>query len=214
MLIPLEWKWSLAFCRLKSAKLTFPPPPPGLLPSLFRLTNCCCFPLPSSSISSNSRLSISWILLPTWVFISLSGFLPSMCRLSWEPPRFSRDNCEVFSSTEFLLDRLPPTLAAGEDAVVGGWWCGGGSDGLPAVGMFLNCWKTLLEFSGVSPRSSLFVSWFNCSLRFVAVDDESAVEAAEVTGEWARLTEDRVGTARPLWTTKLLSYLSGKRNAN
>ena len=89
----------------------------------------------------------AWLGLPTWwsllyagslflpvcVLISLSGFLPSIDKLSWDPPRFSRDSCDALeSSVEFLLERRPAMLVRR-----------GVSLGRPAQGMFLD-WKKYL----------------------------------------------------------------------
>ena len=111
--------------------------------------------------------------LPTWVLISLSGFRPNRLKLSWDPPRFSRDKEEALSSTEFLLIDLEDLRLFDDFAL---------SEGLPATGIFFICWNT--SESADSPSSSLFVSLLNCSLSLLST------------------TAVRVGTPRPRWTTK------------
>ena len=126
-----------------------------------------------------SLLRASWgaSFLPTWVLISLSGFRPRRLRLSWEPPRFSRDKVEALSSTEFRLEKDLEALRTELEL----------SDGLPATGIFFICWNTFwrseLEGSD-SPSSSLFVSLLNCSFSLLST------------------TAVKVGTARPRCTTK------------
>ena len=74
--------------------------------------------------------------LPVWIRISLSGFLPKRLKLSWEPPRFSKDNELALSSTEF---RREIALEALRTEPVDRLEVVGGSLGRPAQGIFFIC---------------------------------------------------------------------------